>query len=140
MREARKPQLQKPEDTVNNDALLSIAEAAEKTSVLKKAVVEFVKPPIQESRQVFQVGESVQIPDSEHGFIGGTIVDTVQDGDKFLYVIGFERNERKLNKRISERQLVEFKNRRDTLFLRGARSVKKMIKGLSNRNPFTSKK
>ncbi len=107
MREARKPQLQKPEDTVNNDALLSIAEAAEKTSVPKKAVVEFVKPPIQESRQVFQVGESVQIPDSEHGFIGGTIVDTVQDGDKFLYVIGFERNERKLNKRISERQLVE---------------------------------
>jgi len=31
------------------------------------------------------------------------------------------------------------KERRSTLFIRGARSVKKMLKGLSRRNPFTSK-
>ncbi|MFA5095297.1 MAG: ribosome-associated translation inhibitor RaiA [Candidatus Paceibacterota bacterium] len=31
------------------------------------------------------------------------------------------------------------KDRRQTLFRRGASSVKKMLKGLSNRNPFTSK-
>ncbi len=31
------------------------------------------------------------------------------------------------------------KGRRQTLLLRGARSVKKMMKGLSKRNPFTSK-
>lgn len=31
------------------------------------------------------------------------------------------------------------KNRTQTLFHRGARSVKKMMKGLSKRNPFTSK-
>jgi putative sigma-54 modulation protein len=31
------------------------------------------------------------------------------------------------------------KDRRQTLFHRGARSVKKMMKGLSKRNPFTSK-
>ena len=31
------------------------------------------------------------------------------------------------------------KDRRQTLFNRGARSVKKMLKGLSKRNPFTSK-
>lgn len=31
------------------------------------------------------------------------------------------------------------KDRKQTLFFRGARSVKKMLKGLSNRNPFTSK-
>jgi putative sigma-54 modulation protein len=31
------------------------------------------------------------------------------------------------------------KDRRQTLFRRGAASVKKMLKGLSNRNPFTSK-
>lgn len=31
------------------------------------------------------------------------------------------------------------KDRRQTLFHRGARSVKKMLKGLSKRNPFTSK-
>lgn len=38
-----------------------------------------------------------------------------------------------------ERQLVQTKDRDDTLFRRGARSVKKMLKGISNRNPFTSK-
>ena len=31
------------------------------------------------------------------------------------------------------------KNRKQTLFRRGASSVKKMLKGLSKRNPFTSK-
>jgi len=31
------------------------------------------------------------------------------------------------------------KTRKQTLFIRGARSVKKMLKGLSNRNPFTGK-
>ena len=31
------------------------------------------------------------------------------------------------------------KDRRQTLFKRGAASVKKMFKGLSKRNPFTSK-
>jgi putative sigma-54 modulation protein len=31
------------------------------------------------------------------------------------------------------------KDRRQTMFHRGARSVKKMLKGLSKRNPFTSK-
>jgi len=38
-----------------------------------------------------------------------------------------------------ERQIVHSKNREETLFRRGARSVKKMMKGLSKRNPFTSK-
>lgn len=31
------------------------------------------------------------------------------------------------------------KTRKQTLFIRGARSVKKMLKGLSKRNPFTGK-
>lgn len=38
-----------------------------------------------------------------------------------------------------ERQLKEIKDRKENLFRRGARSIKKMIKGLSDRNPFTSK-
>ena len=38
-----------------------------------------------------------------------------------------------------ERQIVASKKRENTLFRRGARSVKKMMKGLSKRNPFTSK-
>ena len=37
------------------------------------------------------------------------------------------------------REIDKDKNRKQTLFRRGALSVKKMIKGLSKRNPFTSK-
>jgi len=38
-----------------------------------------------------------------------------------------------------ERQLIADKDRNVTLFRRGARSIKKMLRGLSRRNPFTSK-
>lgn len=37
------------------------------------------------------------------------------------------------------REINKSKNRKQTLFKRGASSVKKMMKGLSKRNPFTSK-
>jgi putative sigma-54 modulation protein len=37
------------------------------------------------------------------------------------------------------RDIKKSKDRRQTLFKRGASSVKKMLKGLSKRNPFTSK-
>jgi ribosomal subunit interface protein len=37
------------------------------------------------------------------------------------------------------REISKDKDRRQTLFHRGARSIKKMLKGLSRRNPFTSK-
>jgi len=37
------------------------------------------------------------------------------------------------------RDISKNKDRRQTLIVRGARSVKKMLKGLSRRNPFTSK-
>ena len=37
------------------------------------------------------------------------------------------------------REISKNKDRRQTLFKRGAASIKKMLKGLSNRNPFTSK-
>jgi len=37
------------------------------------------------------------------------------------------------------RQIKNRKDRTQTLFKRGASSVKKMLKGISNRNPFTSK-
>lgn len=36
-------------------------------------------------------------------------------------------------------EIRRFKDRKQTLFRRGASSVKKMLKGLSKRNPFTSK-
>ncbi|OGJ08249.1 ribosomal subunit interface protein [Candidatus Nomurabacteria bacterium RIFCSPLOWO2_02_FULL_44_12] len=37
------------------------------------------------------------------------------------------------------REINKYKDRRKTLLHRGARSIKKMLKGLSKRNPFTSK-
>lgn len=37
------------------------------------------------------------------------------------------------------REISKNKDRKQTLLYRGARSVKKMLKGLSKRNPFTSK-
>jgi ribosomal subunit interface protein len=37
------------------------------------------------------------------------------------------------------RSIVQKKDRKKTLFKRGAISVKKMVKGISSRNPFTSK-
>ena len=36
-------------------------------------------------------------------------------------------------------EIERHKDRRQTLFYRGARSIKKMLKGLSKRNPFTAK-
>lgn len=36
-------------------------------------------------------------------------------------------------------EIRRFKDRKQTLFRRGASSIKKMLKGLSKRNPFTSK-
>jgi len=36
-------------------------------------------------------------------------------------------------------EISKYKDRTQTMFTRGARSVKKMFKGLSKRNPFTSK-
>lgn len=37
------------------------------------------------------------------------------------------------------REIKRYKGRQQTLFRRGATSIKKMMKGLSKRNPFTSK-
>ncbi|HBB49641.1 TPA: ribosome-associated translation inhibitor RaiA [Candidatus Nomurabacteria bacterium] len=42
-------------------------------------------------------------------------------------------------KEILSNEIRKNKDRRQTLFKRGAASVKKMLKGLSRRNPFTSK-
>lgn len=37
------------------------------------------------------------------------------------------------------RSITQNKDRKQTLYKRGAKSIKKMLKGLSDRNPFTSK-
>jgi putative sigma-54 modulation protein len=68
-------------------------------------------------------------------------INIISGGDKFF--VNSERDD--LYAAIDDareamyRELISNKDRSDTLFRRGARSVKKMLKGLSSRNPFTSK-
>lgn len=67
--------------------------------------------------------------------------NVVVDGEKF-YTVAEESD---LYKAVDEakddliRRIKNSKDRKNTLFKRGAISVKKMIKGVSKRNPFTSK-
>ena len=42
-------------------------------------------------------------------------------------------------KEVLTREVRHYKDREQTLFRRGAKSIKKMMKGLSRRNPWTSK-
>lgn len=63
------------------------------------------------------------------------------NGDKF-YASADAEDERSAIDEIKEkifRDISKRKDREQTLFKRGATSVKKMLKGLSKRNPFTSK-
>jgi len=63
------------------------------------------------------------------------------DGEKF-YSSADEEDLYKAIDAVKEtilRDINKSKDRKQTLYKRGASSVKKMMKGLSNRNPFTSK-
>ncbi|MCX6747897.1 MAG: ribosome-associated translation inhibitor RaiA [Candidatus Nomurabacteria bacterium] len=77
----------------------------------------------------------------KHGEIWRTEIN-LSFGDKKFFA-GTEKDD--VYKSISsvfediERNIIQTKNRDHSLFIRGARSVKKMMKGLSKRNPFTAK-
>ena len=62
-------------------------------------------------------------------------------GDKFYSVSEKEDLYKAIDdvKEEISRQIKNSKNRKLTLYKRGASSIKKMLKGISNRNPFTSK-
>ena len=64
--------------------------------------------------------------------IGGEHYFTVSEKDDLYAAIDEVKNE-------IQRKITNNHGRRQTLFKRGAISVKKMMKGISNRNPFTSK-
>lgn len=67
--------------------------------------------------------------------------NVVIDGTKFHASTESEDIYASIDESASElaRQIVEKKEHQISLFRRGARSIKKMMKGLSKRNPFTSK-
>lgn len=67
--------------------------------------------------------------------------NVVIDGTKFHSMSETEDIFASIDEASSElvRQITENKDHQISLFRRGARSVKKMMKGISKRNPFTSK-
>ena len=64
--------------------------------------------------------------------IDGTKFYTISERDDLYSAIDDAKEE-------IVRQITKSKDRKQTLFKRGAKSVKKMLKGISDRNPFTSK-
>jgi ribosomal subunit interface protein len=65
----------------------------------------------------------------------------IVDGTKFFACVETEDLYTSIEDAKDEivRQITHTKDRKQTLYKRGAASVKKMIKGISDRNPFTSK-
>jgi ribosomal subunit interface protein len=87
----------------------------------------------------FEVGKSTQHHKGGDVFHSDCLINI--DGKKF-YASSDKEDIYQTIDEIKEILFVEIrksKDREQTLFKRGASSVKKMIKGLSKRNPFTSK-
>lgn len=87
----------------------------------------------------FEVGKSTNHHKSGEVFHSDCLINI--DGDKFYS----SSDKEDIYQTIDEikdtlfNEIKKNKDRKQTLFKRGATSVKKMLKGLSNRNPFTSK-
>lgn len=87
----------------------------------------------------FEVGKSTKHHKSGIVFHSDCLINI--DGQKF-YASSDKEDIYQAIDEIREtlfREIRKNKDRRQTLFRRGASSVKKMLKGLSKRNPFTSK-
>lgn len=67
--------------------------------------------------------------------------NVVIDGTKFYTLSETEDIRASIDESFSDliRQITDTKDHKLSVFRRGARSIKKMVKGLSKRNPFTSK-
>ena len=87
----------------------------------------------------FEVGKSTKHHKSGIVFHSDCLINI--NGKKFYY--GSDKED--LYQAIDEvkenlyEEIRRYKDRKQTLFRRGASSIKKMLKGLSKRNPFTSK-
>ncbi len=87
----------------------------------------------------FEVGKSTQHHKGGEVFHSDCLINI--DGKKF-YTSSDKEDIYQTIDEIKEtlfREIRKNKDREQTLFKRGASSVKKMLKGLSKRNPFTSK-
>lgn len=87
----------------------------------------------------FEVGKSTKHHKSGDVFHADCLISI--NGEKFYYGSDKEDIYQAIDE-VKERLYEEIrrsKDRKQTMFRRGAASVKKMLKGLSDRNPFTSK-
>jgi len=87
----------------------------------------------------FEVGRSTNHHKGGEVFHADCLINV--DGKRF-YHSADEEDLYKAIDAIKESLFIDiekYKTRKQTLFYRGARSVKKMLKGLSKRNPFTGK-
>ncbi|MCM2339391.1 MAG: ribosome-associated translation inhibitor RaiA [Burkholderiales bacterium] len=87
----------------------------------------------------FEVGKSTKHHKSGDVFHADCLISI--NGEKFYYGSDKEDIYQAVDE-VKERLYEEIrrsKDRKQTMFRRGAASVKKMLKGLSDRNPFTSK-
>lgn len=77
----------------------------------------------------------------KHGDVYKAEIDIKNNGGKFFALAETNDLYKAVDMATEEivRELTTDKDKVDTLYRRGARSVKKMLKGLSARNPFTSK-
>lgn len=87
----------------------------------------------------FEVGKNTMHHKSGEVFHSDCLINI--NGEKFYY--GSDKEDLyevidEVKERLYE-EIRRHKDRKQTLFRRGASSVKKMLKGLSGRNPFTSK-
>jgi ribosomal subunit interface protein len=102
------------------------------------AARKFVK---QESVERIYVDVAKSTNHHKQGDIYKAEFNVVIDGTKFNAASETEDIYASIDDAASElvRQITEKKDHQISVFRRGARSVKKMLKGLSKRNPFTSK-
>lgn len=98
-----------------------------------------VKPDESEIKGLFEISKSTN--HHKAGEVFHADCSLTLDGDSF-YAESDSEDMLTAVDEVKEKLFLEIskdKDRKQTLFRRGAKSVKKMLKGLSKRNPFTSK-
>lgn len=115
---------------------------------LTDAIRDYVEKKV-ESLEKFLNNDNVQVQvevakttnHHKHGEVFKAEMDIRADGKKFFTVSEGEDLYATIDeaREAMMRELTHTKDRDRTLYKRGAASVKKMLKGISKRNPFTSK-
>lgn len=105
----------------------------------KLAMVEKYVRPGSLERVYVDVGRSTN--HHKQGDIYRAEFELIIDGEKFFTAAETEDISTSVDEAYDElvRQITEDKDHKISMIRRGARSIKKMLKGLSKRNPFTSR-